>query len=73
VITKTEHTVDDEGRIVRERIYHRAGNMTVDGALRRDEKYSWTHPVDEQKTCVACTKGTIPPEVKGSTRRAVVR
>jgi hypothetical protein len=54
---ETKVEVDAEGKPVR--VYHRAG--TVDE--RKDEKYAWTHPIAEQETCEACTKGRIPKEV----------
>jgi hypothetical protein len=48
--------VDRNGKKVR--VYHRAG--TIDD--RRDERYSWTHPVGE--ACEACTNGTIPAAIR---------
>lgn len=50
------------------RVYHRAGNITVEGLLRQDEKYVWTHLVDEP--CSACDNGTIPQSVKDGTHRS---
>ena len=62
VITKTETKVDNEGNIIPLRVYHRAG--TIEG--RKDEKYVWTHKMEEVETCLACTSGTIPPEVRSA-------
>jgi len=55
MITKVE--VDSKNKPVR--IYHRAGNITVDGVVRKDERYIWTHKPDKQDVC--CTAGRIPP------------
>lgn len=53
MVTKVEG--DRDGNPVR--IYHEAG---VKG------RYSWVHPYDERESCDACTKGTIPADIRGS-------
>lgn len=58
MITKQE--ANREGKPVR--VYHRAG--TVDD--RQDEKFAWTHPVEETAECEACQSGNIPGWVKAS-------
>jgi len=58
VITQAE--TDREGVIFA--IYHRAGE--IDG--RKDEKFAWTHSVEEAAECEACTSGNIPAWVKRS-------
>jgi len=48
------------------KVYHRAGNITADGVVRKDEKYIWTHKPNKQ--CDACEKGTIPADIKRGER-----
>ncbi len=65
MITRTE--ADKNGVPVR--VYHRAGTwVTPDGDRRRDEKFIWTHPVEEQESCDACLRGAIPDEIRRSPR-----
>jgi hypothetical protein len=45
-------------------MYHRAGNITVEGHTRKDEKFAWTHPYAERETCVACLYNRIPDEIR---------
>ena len=59
MITRIE--ADRERKPVR--VFHRAGTLVVDGDKRKDAKYAWTHPMKEQKTCVACKSGRIPPGI----------
>jgi hypothetical protein len=42
-------------------IYHRTGNITVDGIVRRDERYVWTHKPNKEDVC--CTEGRMPPDL----------
>ena len=58
----TQIEVDADG--VKRRVFHRAGNITVDGVVRRDERYVWTHPYESRNDCDACMKGLIPASVK---------
>ena len=37
------------------RVFHRAG---------KDGTFSWTHPMEERETCIACTQKLIPEHIK---------
>ena len=63
-ITKATY-VDAEGEPYA--IYHTRTNppdKRRDAALAGAVTHSWTHDLDEQSTCVACTEGKLPPEIK---------
>lgn len=51
------------------RVYHRAGH-THQGP---DTRYSWTHLPSKaaRSACSACSKGTIPADVKAGIKRSV--
>lgn len=67
---KTVIEVDRDG-VTPLRVFHRAGTVTREGAKFEDSRYLWTHSLAEKKTCAACTKGTIPADVKAGTKRSV--
>ena len=65
MIVRVETERGENGEQVPVRVFHRAGSLADgSGGYRADEKYAWTHPYEERETCVACTLGQIPPEVK---------
>lgn len=43
-------------------VFHRAGNVTVEGVVRRDERYLWTHKPAKGMEC--CENGTIPAYIR---------
>jgi hypothetical protein len=45
---------DKEGNLLR--VFHRS----------KDNKYKWTHPLEERDLCDACNRGTLPDWVKKS-------
>lgn len=51
------------------RVYHAAGKTA---GANVEGTYQWTHAPDKETRacCVACTRGTIPAEVKSGKRRS---